>query len=147
MVREAQEREGLWFSLSAPFPIEGGEPPELDQPCLFRIQFQPELREPLPKNCQEPLRIRSVFEAYHQIVSVPDDNHIARCHFLAPSFRLDIGSHLLAHRPQHDGASHQKQVLRFGGALIGGGLFGMGAQVFVLPYIDSIAAFTVLSFP
>jgi len=41
------------------------------------------------------------------------------------------------------GASHQKQVLRFGGALIGG-LIGMGAQVFVLPYIDSIAAFTVL---
>ena len=42
------------------------------------------------------------------------------------------------------GASHQKQVLRFAGALIGGFVIGMGAQVFVLPYIDSIAAFTVL---
>ena len=42
------------------------------------------------------------------------------------------------------GASRQKQVLRFVGALIGGIVFGMGAQIFVLPYIDSIAGFTVL---
>jgi len=42
------------------------------------------------------------------------------------------------------GASRQKQVLRFAGALIGGVVFGMGAQVFILPYIDSIAAFVVL---
>ncbi len=42
------------------------------------------------------------------------------------------------------GASHQKQVLRFAGAIIGGFVIGMGAQVFILPYIDSIAAFTVL---
>ena len=31
------------------------------------------------------------------------------------------------------GASHQKQVLRFAGALIGGFVFGMGAQVFSSP--------------
>jgi multidrug resistance protein MdtO len=42
------------------------------------------------------------------------------------------------------GASRQKQVLRFAGALIGGFVFGMGAQVFILPYIDSIAAFVIL---
>jgi len=42
------------------------------------------------------------------------------------------------------GASHQKQILRFAGALIGGFVFGMGAQVFILPYIDSITGFTVL---
>lgn len=42
------------------------------------------------------------------------------------------------------GASHQKQILRFAGALIGGLGIGMGAQVFILPYIDSIAGFTVL---
>ena len=40
------------------------------------------------------------------------------------------------------GSSRQKQFLRLGGALIGGFVFGMGAQVFVLPYIDSIAGFT-----
>jgi multidrug resistance protein MdtO len=41
-------------------------------------------------------------------------------------------------------SSRQKQVLRLGGALIGGFIFGMGAQVFVLPYLDTIAGFTVL---
>jgi multidrug resistance protein MdtO len=42
------------------------------------------------------------------------------------------------------GSSRQKQILRLGGAFIGGFIFGMGAQVFVLPYLDTIFGFTVL---
>jgi multidrug resistance protein MdtO len=42
------------------------------------------------------------------------------------------------------GASRQKQILRFAGALVGGFLIGMGSQIFLLPYLDSIAGFTVL---
>ncbi len=42
------------------------------------------------------------------------------------------------------GASRQKQFLRLGGAIIGGFVFGMGAQVFVLPHLDSITGFAVL---
>jgi multidrug resistance protein MdtO len=42
------------------------------------------------------------------------------------------------------GSSRQKQVLRLAGTFIGGVIFGMGAQVFVLPYVDSITGFTVL---
>jgi len=42
------------------------------------------------------------------------------------------------------GASRQKQVLRFAGAVVGGFVIGMGSQIFILPYIDSIAGFTVL---
>jgi multidrug resistance protein MdtO len=41
------------------------------------------------------------------------------------------------------GASHQKQVLRFTGALAGAAI-GIAAQVFILPQIDSIFGFTVL---
>lgn len=41
------------------------------------------------------------------------------------------------------GASHQKQVLRISGALIGGGI-GVGARIWVLPYIDSIVGFSLL---
>jgi multidrug resistance protein MdtO len=44
------------------------------------------------------------------------------------------------------GASRQKQVLRFTGALAGGTV-GMAAQVFILPHIDSIAGFTLLFLP
>jgi len=42
------------------------------------------------------------------------------------------------------GASRQKQILRFAGALVGGFLIGMGSQIFILPYLDSIAGFIVL---
>jgi multidrug resistance protein MdtO len=42
------------------------------------------------------------------------------------------------------GASRQKQFLRLVGAFIGGFCFGMGAQVFILPHLDSITGFAVL---
>jgi multidrug resistance protein MdtO len=42
------------------------------------------------------------------------------------------------------GSSRQKGILRIAGALIGGFLIGMGSQMFILPYLDSIAGFTVL---
>jgi multidrug resistance protein MdtO len=41
------------------------------------------------------------------------------------------------------GASRQKQVLRFAGAIAGGAI-GMAAQVWILPYLDSIFGFTLL---
>jgi multidrug resistance protein MdtO len=42
------------------------------------------------------------------------------------------------------GSSHQKQILRFTGAIVGGFVIGMGSQVFILPYFDSIVGFVVL---
>ena len=42
------------------------------------------------------------------------------------------------------GSSRQKQVLRICGAFVGGFILGMGAQIFILPYLDSIAGFVVL---
>ena len=42
------------------------------------------------------------------------------------------------------GASRQKQILRFAGAIVGGFVIGMGSQVFILPRLDSIGGFTVL---
>ncbi len=42
------------------------------------------------------------------------------------------------------GALRQKQFLRFLGAAVGGFVFGMGAQIFILPYVDTIFGFTVL---
>jgi multidrug resistance protein MdtO len=41
------------------------------------------------------------------------------------------------------GTSRQRQVLRFAGFVVGGLVIGMSAQVFILPYLDSITAFTV----
>jgi multidrug resistance protein MdtO len=42
------------------------------------------------------------------------------------------------------GGSRQKQILRLTGAIVGGFLFGIGSQIFILPSIDSITGFTVL---
>jgi len=42
------------------------------------------------------------------------------------------------------GSSRQKQVLRISGAVVGGFLIGMGSQIFILPFLDSIAGFTIL---
>ena len=45
------------------------------------------------------------------------------------------------------GSSRQKQILRFGGAIFGGFLISMGAQVFILPHLDTITGFTLLFVP
>jgi multidrug resistance protein MdtO len=42
------------------------------------------------------------------------------------------------------GASHQKQLLRISGAIVGGLVLGIGAEVIILPGLDSIAGFTLL---
>ena len=42
------------------------------------------------------------------------------------------------------GSSRQKQVLRILGAVVGGFVFAMGVQIFLLPYIDTIFGFTIL---
>src|ERR1700694_31653 len=72
VMREAQKREGLRLSLSPLLSVTSGEPPELDQPRLLRVQFQAELRQALPEFFQESLRLRSAFEAHHQIVGIAD---------------------------------------------------------------------------
>jgi multidrug resistance protein MdtO len=42
------------------------------------------------------------------------------------------------------GSSHQKQILRIIGAVVGGFVLGMGSQIFILPHLDSIAGFVLL---
>src|SRR5258708_10240396 len=42
------------------------------------------------------------------------------------------------------GFSRQKQILRISGSVVGGFLFGIGAQIFILPYLDSIVGFSIL---
>ncbi len=42
------------------------------------------------------------------------------------------------------GSSRQKQILRMAGFVLGGVIFGLGAQIYVLPFLDSIGGFTIL---
>jgi hypothetical protein len=61
-MREAQEIERLRLAQAAACPVPGGVPPELDQPRLARVQFQPELREPAAQLVQEPVSVLPVLE-------------------------------------------------------------------------------------
>jgi multidrug resistance protein MdtO len=45
------------------------------------------------------------------------------------------------------GSSHQKQILRILGALVGGIVLGMGSQIFILPHLESIGGFVLLFIP
>lgn len=42
------------------------------------------------------------------------------------------------------GSSRQKQLLRIVGASIGGFVFGLGSQIFILPYVDTIVGLAIL---
>jgi hypothetical protein len=84
VVGEAQEREGLRFSLSSLPPFVGRIAPELDQPSLFWMKFQAELRQPFLELFKEPHGVGSMLEAHHKIIGVANDDDIARCRFPAP---------------------------------------------------------------
>jgi hypothetical protein len=48
----------------------GSVPPEFDQPRLVRMQLQVELREPLAKVGEKPLRIGLLLEAHDEVVGL-----------------------------------------------------------------------------
>ena len=74
---EAQEVKRLRLPVATPLPILGGEPPELDQPRLLRMQRKTELRETLFQVAQESFGILAVLKAQHEIIGVPNDDDIA----------------------------------------------------------------------
>ena len=67
-MREAEEIERLWLAEPARLPPPGGVPPELDQARLAWVQFQGELRKPLAKVRQEPLRVALMLKARDEVV-------------------------------------------------------------------------------
>jgi hypothetical protein len=83
-MRKAQEVERLRFTQTPLGPLPASVPAELDQPGLVRVQFQPELREPLAKLGQELPRILLLFEADDEIVRPPHDDHITVCVAVPP---------------------------------------------------------------
>ena len=71
MCVKPRKLERLRLPVAARRSILGGEPPELDQPRLLRMQLQPEPREPVAQVSQEPLGVVSMLEAHHVVVGEP----------------------------------------------------------------------------
>jgi hypothetical protein len=74
--RKPQKIERLRLTLTTVGAVVGGEPPELDQPRLIRVQLQPKLRHTPTKIDKEPLRIRPVLEAADKIIREAHDDHL-----------------------------------------------------------------------
>src|SRR3954454_23258507 len=89
-VGKAEEGECFRLPFSPLFPVLGGKAPQLDQPRLFCIDFQTELRQPLLESFPEPFDIHSAFEADDQIIGIENDDDIAACHVLTPGFYPQI---------------------------------------------------------
>src|SRR5436853_5399422 len=75
-VGEAQKVERLRLAESPLLPLLGGEPPELDQPCLPGLQLQLEHGESLAQVRQELLSFFFVLEAHDEVVGVAHDDHV-----------------------------------------------------------------------
>jgi hypothetical protein len=69
-VRKAEKVERFRLRETLSLTVLGGEPPELDQPCLVVVQPQVELRESFTQVSLEPFRVVTVLEAQHNVVSL-----------------------------------------------------------------------------
>src|SRR6266542_2005208 len=84
VVREAQELERLRPAEAPLLALLGGEPPEADQARLLGIQPQPKLGQALRQVSPEPLRVRAMLKPQHDVVGVPDDEHVTAGMLPAP---------------------------------------------------------------
>jgi hypothetical protein len=76
--------ERFRFPLPFPFPVFRREPPELNQACLVRVEFQPVVRQTLPQLLQKPLGLLPVLKPKHKVVRISNDDYIAECILPAP---------------------------------------------------------------
>src|SRR3954463_10852142 len=75
-MREAQKVERIRLTQTPCPSTLGGEPAELDQTRLVRVQLQRELRQPLAKLSEEPLRIVLILKPDDEVVRETHDDHI-----------------------------------------------------------------------
>jgi len=75
-VREAEEAERLRFAEAPRCSSLSSEPAELDQSRLLGRQLEVEPREPVAQLSPEPLRVITVLEAHHGVVSETHDDHV-----------------------------------------------------------------------
>jgi hypothetical protein len=89
-VPEAQGREGLRLSQSAPASTFGRIHAELDQSRLVGMQLQPELLESLLELGLEPFGILPVLEAHDEIVRETDDDDVTFRVSLSPIVMVQV---------------------------------------------------------
>ena len=76
MCVKPRKLERLRLGDPAALSVSGGEPSELDQPRLLRMQLQTELREPLAEIGKEPLSVLAMLKARHVVIGEPRKDHV-----------------------------------------------------------------------
>jgi hypothetical protein len=89
-VREAEEVERHGLPLTAPLSVFRREPAELQETRLLGMQLQLELPKALGQLLPEPLGIRLVLESEHEVVGIPDDDHVAAGLLPAPRLAPEV---------------------------------------------------------
>ena len=87
VMREPQEVEGIRLALAPAPPVFCRETAELQEPGLVGVQPQAELRHASLQQTQERLGLGPVLESHHEIIGVPDDDHIATGRVTSPMVR------------------------------------------------------------
>ena len=83
-VLEAEKIEGLRLAQSSAFSVRRRMASELDQPRLFRVQFQLEFRHAFDEFFPELFGFRLELESNHDVVGVTHYDHIAVRPLLSP---------------------------------------------------------------
>jgi hypothetical protein len=74
---EAQEREGFRLSEPAQLTVGRGKAAELDQTGLVRVERQRKFPKPVTHRIEKATCVALMLEAYHQIVGITHDDHVA----------------------------------------------------------------------
>ncbi len=89
-VLEAEEVEGLWLAQTSTLPVGRRMASELDQPRLFRVQFQLELLHTVFQFRPEPFGIVFELEPNQGVIGVTHHDYIAVRTLLTPCLNPEI---------------------------------------------------------
>jgi len=126
-IREAQKVERLRLTLSSPFPVLFGKPPELNPARFLGMEFQSKLPQPLPKILQKTVCFRLVLKTENDIVGITDDDHVPLCALLAPDIHPEIEDVVqidIGQQRRYDGLNAKDNV-----GWVGAGTFGKVREV------------------
>src|SRR5581483_2963655 len=101
-MRESEKVESFRLALATPLSVFGRMSAKLQEPRLFRVQFQAEFCHPFLQFFPEPLGIRFELESNNGIIGEPNNDHVALRSLLPPYLNPKI-KHVMKVDVRHQG--------------------------------------------
>ena len=83
-MRKTKKVESFGFAFASCSSSLGRKAAELDEPRFLGVQFQIEFAESILQIPLKPLGIRLILETGHNVIGIPDHNHMATCMSFTP---------------------------------------------------------------